>query len=379
VKSAIEIMLRRADDVARELVERAPAGSILAVFAGGSVGRSEVWARPEGEVLAIHSDIDLYIVITEGADEDAVRDAAARAASATPDIRDGVVFLRGIDAGVYRLPDLLAQPARPGTVDMREHHQWLYGDRAILDALAPAANRSIAATEALYLLENRAWDVLGATAAAEGAGAHDAARARVQAAKAILDVGAAHLISEGRFVPTYLSRMDALRRRVPARLAPPALAAIETAEAVRLGNAPLHTLDARDALVLVADAWCELAPSIIAKPEGASADTDDVPALLATRCARGALLDNYREFIRLRRRARWSLFAAATAGLRFATLSPRAVLRTHALARGLVESARAPAAALAFHADYVGAFAAHLGFDEGRLDSRARAALRAVS
>ena len=126
------------------------------------------------------------------------QEAAVRAASAIPDARDGVVFLRGVDVGVYRVHDLLAQPARPGTLDLREHHRWLYGDRSILDALAPAANRRIAATEALYLLENRAWDVLGA--AATGAGAFDAERSRVQAAKAILDVGAAHLIAEGRFV-----------------------------------------------------------------------------------------------------------------------------------------------------------------------------------
>jgi hypothetical protein len=170
--------------------------------------------------------------------------------------------------------------------------------------------------------------------------------------------------------------MAALRGKAPASLAPPALAAVEAAEAVRVGSTSTRTFAARDALVLLAEAWCVLAPPLLA---AANRGTADAAVLLATRCARGAFLDNYREFIRLRGRARWSLPAAAVAGLRFAVLSPRSALRTHALARCLVEAARVPAAALSFHADYVGALAAHVGCDQGPLDSRARAALRAVS
>jgi hypothetical protein len=380
VKSAIEIMIRRADDLARELVARAPAGSIRAVFAGGSVGRDEVWARPEGATLVVHSDLDLYVVMTDDADERAVRDAVAAVASALPEALDGVVFLRGVDAGVYRTGDLLAQPARPGTVDLRERHRWLYGDRSILESLAPSAHRSIAASEALYLLENRAWDALDAVAHALG-DARAIERSRVQAAKVILDVGAAHLIAEARFVSTYAARMAALRSRAPSRLTPRTLAAIEASEAVRLGGMPESAIEARDALVLLAEAWCTLAPAIlsVASPAVAERDGADAAALLSVRCARDAFYDNYREFLRLRRRARLSLVGAAAAGLRLATLSPRAALRTHALARGLVEAARVSAPALSFHADYVAALAARLGFDQGPIDARARAALRAVS
>lgn len=378
-------MVRRSEDVARELVARAPAGSIRAVFAGGSVGRGEVWARLEGEILAIQSDIDLYVVVADRADQVAVRDAAARAASALPNALDGVVFLRGVDIGVYGLGDLLAQPARPGTVDLREHQRWLYGDRSVLDQLAPESSRTIEKTEALYLIENRAWDVLDAVAMAHSGDARAVERSRVPAAKAVLDVGAAHLIAEARFVSTHAGRMDELRRRTPALLEPRAFAAIEAAEAMRLGLAPATTLDARDALVLLADTWCALAPSILSTPPGkdgsagTSREAADTAALLAMRCSRGDFFGNYREFVRLRGRVGGSLLAAAAAGVRFATLSPRAALRTHALSRGLLEAARTTAEALAFHAHYVDALAAHVGFDEGDLDPRAHAALRALS
>lgn len=382
MKSAIEIMLRRADDLAHGLVARAPAGSIRAVFAGGSVGRDEVWARPEGETLVVYSDLDLYVVMADEANERAVRDAVAVVSSAVPAALDGVVFLRGVDAGVYRMGDLLAQPARPGTVDWREHHRWLHGDRSLLESLAPSAQRSIAASEALYLLENRAWDALEAVALA-GGDARARERSRVQAAKVVLDVGAAHLIAEARFVSTYAERMAVLRSRTPSRLSPRTLAAIEASEEIRRGGMPASAVDARDALVLVAEAWCTLAPAIlsfaVASTAVATRESADVASLLAVRCARGAFYDNYREFVRLRRRVRSSLVGAAAAGLRLATLSPRAALRTHALARGLVEAARVPASALSFHADYVAALAARLGFDQGPIDARARSALRAVS
>jgi hypothetical protein len=315
VKPAIEIMQERAASATRELVARSPSGSVRAVFAGGSVGRGEVWSRLDGTTLTIYSDLDLYVVLAENADHDAVRRAAATVARAMPSEQDGVVFKRGVDVGVYPLDDLRAQPIRPGTVDLFERHFWLHGDPSIMDRLRTALARPMAATEALYLLENRAWDALEAAADATPFGT-------ATAAKAVLDVLAAHLIGEGRFRPTYAARRDQLSERAPIAIASGDLELIAAAERIRAGDysRPLQPSAALDA---VSRAWCTVAPAIL------GADPASSPAqLVALRCRRGAITENYREFVRLRRRARLSLASAVVRGWRYASLSPRSTLRT---------------------------------------------------
>lgn len=384
MKSAIDIMHRRSEDLVRELVARAPAGSVRAVFAGGSVGRGEVWWGREGEGFAVYSDIDVYVVLSPDADEAAVRSAGARAAAGLPSAQDGVVFHRGADIGVYRIDDLLAQPVRPGTVDLREHHLWLYGDRSVLDGLG-AGTRRVPRSEALYLLENRAWDALDAASTLADDGAHARVHARMQAAKVVMDVGAAHLIADGRFVPTYAGRMDAIRQQSPALLAPRVLSCIEAADALRNGSlASSVAVDTLDALALVCEAWVALAPSILsgAKDAGSqewSREGGDAAALLGARCARNAYVDNYREFVRLRGPMGRSRAGTVVAAWRFANLSPRSTLRTVALAHGLVGSGLATAESLRFHTRYADALAARLGCHQDTFDQRARAALRAVS
>lgn len=371
VKSAIEILHERAEGAVRELVARAPGGSIRAAFAGGSLGRGEVWSGMEGSALAIYSDVDVYVVLSESVDEDAVRRVATAVAAELVRAPDAVVFHRGIDMGLYRLGDLVAQPVRPGTVDLAEHHVWLYGDRAVLDALRAAPRAAMAPAEALYLLENRAWDALDAVADATRA----PRRAQATAAKVVLDVGAAHLIVDGSFRPTIAARVAALRERAPASLDRTTLETIANAEQVRLGVTSAR-LDETAVLATVADAWWALASRLLHSDTPA---TTGAASLLAKRCHRGESMANYREFARLRRRAGLSLAAAAIIGWRFASLAPVTALRTHALARAFSESARETTAALRFHTAYVAGLASRLGCTDGSLDERARAALRAVS
>src|SRR5262245_64714680 len=103
MKPAIEIMRERAAAAVRDLMARVPAGSVRAVFAGGSVGRGEVWSASRDGTLEIFSDIDLYVVVADDADASLVRRAGSDAAAAVPAASDGVVFRRGVDVGVYRL------------------------------------------------------------------------------------------------------------------------------------------------------------------------------------------------------------------------------------------------------------------------------------
>jgi hypothetical protein len=365
MKPAIEIMRERAAVAVRDLVARVPAASIRAVFAGGSVGRGEVWSASRDGFLEIFSDIDLYVVIADDADVALVRRAGHEAVRALPAASDGVAFRRGVDVGVYRLDDLLAQPVRPGTIDLAEHHLWLFGDRSLLASLAGAWSRPMERAEALYLLENRAWDLLDGRAE----------ESLATAAKATLDVLAAHLIAEGRFAPTYDARRAADLAQ-PVRFASRAArAAVDAAERFRRGDqvgAPAPTALA-DALALVTEAWCSLGTSIVF----GDGHTEDPVPLLSARCARGRYFSNYREFVRWRHRMGRSKFSAALAGLRFTALSPQAALRTHAIVRGLMESQRLDARTVAFHASYVARLSAQLAPGEATLDRRARAAMKA--
>ena len=356
-------MQERAATATRELLARAPSGSVRAVFAGGSVGRGEVWSRVDGATLAVYSDVDLYVVLAENGDELAVRRAAAALDASSPREQDGVVFHRGVDVGVYRLDDLLAQPLRPGTADLADHHLWIHGDRSLLEPLRTALKRPMATTEALYLLENRAWDALEAAS-------NRTARATATAAKVVLDVLSAALIAEGRFRSTYPAR---LAERAPSSLTPQDLDAIAIAERVRSGDYSQRVEPIR-ALTMVATSWLSLAPAILPAPANARPEH-----LVGERCGRGAFASNYREFVRLRRRASLSLPIALVSGWRYATLAPRAALRTHALVRALTECAGVAHADVAFHDRYVVRLASRLGCRENTLDERARAALRMVS
>jgi hypothetical protein len=99
---------------------------------------------------------------------------------------------------------------------------------------------------------------------------------------------------------------------------------------------------------------------------------------LAERCSQGAFSDNYREVVRVLGRTGRTRVRAFVSGWRLAGLSPRAALRTHGLARALSESELARADALSFHAAYVARLTSRLGFRDGSLDERARAAWRAA-
>ncbi len=365
---AIEIMRERAAAAVQELSARVPAGSIRAAFVGGSVARGEVWSASRNGVLEIFSDIDLYVVISEDADAAMVRRAAAEVASTMPSAGADAVFRRGIDVGVYRQADLLAQPVRPGTVDLAEHHLWLAGDRSLVALMAAALARPMDRSEALYLLENRAWDALEAThEAGEGAVA-------ATAAKVTLDVLAAHLIAEGRFAPTYAGRVAEAARQPAPLLSDAARNAIAQAEQFRAGTTTL-TIAPDVALELVADAWLVLGATILFG-EGGPADPIDI---LSARCQRGQAFHNYREFVRSRHRLGLSLPGAALAGLRFAALSPQSALRTHAIVRGLIESKRVSAESVAFHSSYAARLSSRVAPGVATFDRRARAAMKAMA
>jgi hypothetical protein len=276
------------------------------------------------------------------------------------------------EIGIYEFADLLAQPVRPGTIDLGQHHVWLHGDRSLMQQVARALDRPMQAEEALHLLENRAWDAWDAL---RDASAANASQRRAQAAKVVMDIGAAHLIAEGRFAAKRSERLRRLREHRPALISSRAMDAIEAA--AKPDHDGVHSTldDAATVRALIAEAWLALSPAILGRTTGNA----DAVTLLATRCEKGAFVKNYREFVRMRRSASHGVLRALAGGWRVARLSPRAALRTYALARALSESAPAAPVLLDFHADYVARLTSRLGFCEGSLDQRARAALRAAA
>src|SRR5262245_42285509 len=206
MSNALDIQRERAALLAREIVSRAPAGSIASIFAGGSLGRGEVWAAEIDGALEIYSDIDLYVVASSASTERAIRNATH---DVTLPAMNDVRFLRRADIGVYTRDDLAAQPLRPGTAELDTNHLLLHGDAAIPKSLAGRSASAIPAGEALYLIENRLWEFAAGSAERLG---------RAQALKAQLDVYSAHAIVDGSFEASLAKRAEHFRAAAPATM-----------------------------------------------------------------------------------------------------------------------------------------------------------------
>ncbi len=372
--SPIELLRARAHALCADILSAVPAGSVRAVFLGGSAARGDVWAaRVDGD-WEIYSDLDVYLVVSGPGAMAPVRAQASAASERLPAAGVGARFLRGADVGVYTLEDLVAQPARPGTAGLARESFWLFGDRTLLDALAPLEARRIAPAEALYLLENRIAELSWLATPADPA---QERFARVQALKARLDIAAAHLIAEGGYASSVQGRVDAIRARTPAAMSARARADIEAAFADygRLDGyvgAGGGSAEVARAVMLAADAWRALAARVL----GAGGD---VVAQVNRRCGQGRRWGNYREFVRLRHASGVSRAQSAVRGLRFASFSPRVALRTHPLVAELRRAEPGSAPGLAALERYVERLTTVLGFADGSVARRTAAAHRAIS
>ena len=349
--SPVVLLRRRAGAIAESIVRQAPAGSIALIFAGGSVARGAVWGASVADCLEIYSDIDLYVVVAAPEHTASVR-AAARAvlrdlASSEP----GVRYLRGADVGVYTREDLRAQPVRPGTADLAALHLPLYGDAGRIAGMVPEAGGRMDPAEALYLLENRAWD-------ADEPDATDPAvhrLRRVLSLKLDMDIATAHGIALGLADP----RVEAAAAR-----------AIHARDNLASFFDNAAAADAEPPIVRACNAWRELAPRVLALPAA------DGAALVAARCAQGRWIENSRENAQAVRGAGRSRVQAIIGGVRCAQRSARATVRGHAIARALVRVE--PAGSMRSHLTHLEHVTAALGFRDGTLDDRARAARRAL-
>jgi hypothetical protein len=126
-------------------------------------------------------------------------------------------------------------------------------------------------------------------------------------------------------------------------------------------------------LRLAADSWRLIAAHL----GGGSADQPWKQ--LSWRCRAGRRPANAREFVRLRRAVGRSAASAVWAGARLGRLAPGSALRTYALAACWSRQRPAWAVALRTHAHHVDDLTRGLGFGDGTLEERARAAYRAIA
>lgn len=367
MRSALDIQRERAALLARELVSHAPAGSIASIFAGGSLGRGEVWAAAIDGKLEVYSDIDLYVVAARDATLPALRESAGVVAMLAPSPEAS--FLRSPDIGVYTRADLAGQPLRPGTVELDTQHLMLYGDESIPRGLQGRSAARIPAQEGLYLIENRLWEFAG------GHG-HAAGRlGRAQALKAQLDVYSAHAIVEGSFQAALARRAERFRDRPPAtmdarvrELVSRAFDAVRDFGAWMQGPGTDTERDrARDALC---EAWRVLAPRVLNM-------TGSPASLVARRSRAGAWVANARDVMRLQRRLGGPFAGIALALPLLARRSPMDALRLHALVETLASDGTGEPR-IDSHFDYVARLTARFPF-QGSLEERVRDMHAAVS
>ncbi len=206
-----EILSSIAAEAGERIVDELGSRVVRAIFVTGSVPRGEIAWFDSGGRIEIYSDVDISVVVSDDA---AWEESRKRARQAVRDIAcagEHFEWMRTADVGVYVLSDLLAQPARPGTVDAYRVHWVLYGDAEIPKMMERISKTPIAKTEALYLLENRLIEKADLFERIRTEGRESLARYAVYAAhKTCIDAGAAALIAAGRYSSDPAVRRQAL-------------------------------------------------------------------------------------------------------------------------------------------------------------------------
>jgi hypothetical protein len=209
-EKALRILDTLAEEIRDEILDDLGREVVAAVFLGGSVASGRVAAWEGDDFVEIFSDLDIYVVVSSDCDLESARVRAGIISRRVELEGDGYRMFRRPDIGVFTPSTLLAQPARPGTVDLHLNHRMLHGDAGILEKRSLFAPSAIERDEALYLLENRLLETLelGVT---QGTDESFRRFLYYNALKCEADVLSALLITEGRYDPDPGRRLDMLQ------------------------------------------------------------------------------------------------------------------------------------------------------------------------
>jgi hypothetical protein len=331
-----DIITRFVDDLVERVLSSIGEDNVLSVFVGGSVAGGEEMYCDAGDMVEIYSDVDLYVVVGESVDLGEARRGGRVGAAEIPLVGPGYRFHRGPDIGVYTFDDLSAQPARPGTVGLDRQHRMVYGDPEMPARAAERIGERIAAPEALYLLENRLYELASLQNESRGDGKSDGYYAFV-ICKTVLDAVTASLVVRGRYDHRRSERLRSLTSLAATDGADEAW----TAEALELARRWSERLDglpspewtagidldaeADAAVSLVLDRWKKTAPSCV------NGNPDDWCDLVLRRCRTGDYLGNFRQFRAMSTRCGFKRRGAIAAGVHLARYSSIDALRLTAL------------------------------------------------
>lgn len=340
--SSFDIVSPFVDNLVALILGELGEDAVLAVFAGGSVARGEISYRLGDDGMEVYSDVDLYVVVKDGVALEEVRRRGRESVAGVPLVGKGYRFFRAPDVGVYSFADLAAQPARPGTVGLGEHHLLLYGDADIPLRAAASIGSDIASEEALYLLENRLIELL-ALENRRRAGEHpvDDGYYAFVVCKTGLDVATAALIARGMYSA---SRAERVRLLEAAAGEAGVGEASETEWASRRLDLVKRCAEAFDrmpspdwASSLAEDGtenavvFAALTQWKRAATEHLSAHSDDWASMVLSRCSIGEYVNNFRRFRALNTRCRFLRRGALAAGIHLARYSPIDALRLSGL------------------------------------------------
>jgi predicted nucleotidyltransferase len=381
-----EILSSLANAISDVAVETLGRDSILSVITSGSLAKQDVAGYVSGDVVEVYSDVDLWVVVNEGVNLDDARRRIRAAVAAVPLTGPGYRVYACPDVGVVTPQDLEGQPARPGTVDLVDHHATILGEFDMADFGKRANAASIDATEGLYLLENRLAELAAIRAHPErhvdpGFGRY----ATYVTLKNCLDVATAVLVAVGRYVGGRSARVAALldetlRAETELYLPEGGIEAIKTCDFLisHLAQAFDGSADGLGKIseqgpFLMLETWRRIADRLCPDYPHEWEDFID------WRCRRGNWVANMRELLVLGRRLSVPRATIAMRGGWLARYSPIASLRLS----GLVETlGKSPAVAeepiAAAYLDGLDSLTRVFGFADGDLFSRGRAMLKAT-
>jgi hypothetical protein len=169
----------------------------LALLLGGSHATAEaVWFEHDGRRVTL-SDVDLWAVFP---DETSRRGAARRlAAAAVALARETAAlgFLAPVEVTLLTPASLAALPARPASLELAARGRALAGDPAWLARLPRHTAGDVSHEETLLLLENRAFELLGACPAPNPPETTRVLSARHAVLKTALDLAAVLALDSG--------------------------------------------------------------------------------------------------------------------------------------------------------------------------------------
>jgi hypothetical protein len=335
-------------DFARRVVDavigRLGTETIESIFVSGGAARNEIASFRTAAGIEIYSDLDVFVMLREGADLGSARRAARCAASTLAREGRGFRIFPLADVGVFTESDFLSQKSRPGTVEIRESHTVLYGNMEMLLKAIGFVSTAIDADEGLYLIENRLSEIgIVRSEAREHSSEAYRRYLRYVLLKSCTDAATAVLIVTGQFHPVRGERwrrfrgarargdLDGLLPTGSAELIDSSFDQLSRLQTVFESSREEGGALGRSEEEMLLGVWERIARRI------APRDPGNWAGLVDWRCKAGRWAANARELSALARRASISRMRLFLGSARLARLSPVASLRLWGLVTAFLE------------------------------------------